>query len=343
MTHVGTAQEIKLPVLIPIGGGELDVYSELTYELVDLTKDGDIHIFLLPVGFSKSEQYILSDLQEIIQTACQNALIAENGTRKCMVSLAPDVNSTNVDDLEISQEITNELSAIIILSPSSDLTMNILHGTKVERSLEDAYHHGVIIVGSSEAGNLLSRTMLVDYADGFSAENALQFGAVEVWGDDLRRGLEFGNPLSIIDTHIFQDGHLTRLINAIALPDVPHIGIGVDAFSGVMVQNQEELKNAFGSYDVVIIDAETYQAANGVEYRGTNNLISLRNVLVHKISSEESTYNLRTRELSLAPPNDELSRKDVIPPISDQAGVLILNGGFNSQYTAIRPLERFEN
>lgn len=330
------------PTLIPIGGGDVDIYVDFTEEVVRQT-EGDIHILLLPVEYPEDDLDTFFALKEIVQAACMKVSFEANTSRVCEATVAPNIQSSTINYSENSGVISDNLTAIIILSPSPDLAMSTLSGTEVERSLMKAYENGVMVAGSSEAGNLLSQTMLIGYADGYSAKNSLQFGAVKVSGDELPRGLEFGNAQSIIDTYTFQEGRLARLLNAVTLPSVPHIGIGVDAYSGLMISDQGELYNSFGSYDIAILDAETYQSANGVQYKGAHNLLSLRNVLVHLLSPGEFSYDLLTRKHSVAPPPENLRRSLALKPTSPKAGLLILSGGFSSLDSKNRNLERFIN
>jgi cyanophycinase-like exopeptidase len=127
--------------------------------------------------------------------------------------------------------------------------------------------------------------MLGGYNPNYSASNSLDFGAVDIWNTSSRQGLPFGIQGAILDQHFFQRGRMGRLLNAITLQDVPHIGIGIDASTGAHIVDGVRVENVFGLYTVAILDAETYHAANAIQYHGKTNTIS-RHVLVHLFAGD---------------------------------------------------------
>ena len=114
--------------------------------------------------------------------------------------------------------------------------------------------------------------------------------------------------------------------NAISLPEAPQVGIGLDAQTGVRVQDGKKLQDVFGPSVVTVLDAHTYHAAEGVQYRGPGNTLSLRNVIVNLIAPGESSYDLSERGHSLGNPAPVIERNFESLVLPDGAGPLILAG-----------------
>ena len=168
--------------------------------------------------------------------------------------------------------------------------------------------------------------MMGGYNNDFSAISALHFGAANLWNTPDRRGLSFGIRNAVLDQHFFQRGWVGRLLNAIALPDAPHVGVGIDASTGVHAPNGERLENVFGLYTVAVLHAETYHSADAVGYVGNDHILSLRNILVHLLSPGDFSYDLAQPQHSLAQtlPQIERSFDSLRGPAG--SGMLLLGG-----------------
>jgi cyanophycinase-like exopeptidase len=185
--------------------------------------------------------------------------------------------------------------------------------------------------------------MLAGYKPGYEAGNSLDFGAVEIWDSSEKHGLSFGLGNAILDQHFYQHGRMGRLLNTIAMPDVPHIGIGIDAYTGVHVIDNKTIENVFGLFTITILDGESYHSADSVQYRGPRNLLSLRNILVHILSPGEFSYDLSTKHHSLANPPEKLNRQFNSLKLPENAGSLILSGNLGTFLPGDPILNRFVN
>ncbi|NTU75061.1 MAG: cyanophycinase, partial [Anaerolineaceae bacterium] len=332
------AQKAVETILIPIGGGYSDVYAGYMATVVKRAVAGKVKILVLPATYSTNPITITHAERQVnirdaearryeIQEACKRAAPADV---TCTAVLIPVFTREDADNLDNIKEFTPDLTAVFILGGDQTVAMRAIIGTKVEQALTDAYQSGLIVGGTSAGCGMLTVQMLAGYTANFAAENSLDFGSADMWTSTELRGLPFGIPNAILDQHFFQRARLTRLVNAILLPDVPHVGIGVDAYTGVNIYNQSTLRDVFGLYTVTILDAETYHSADAVQYRGPGNTLSLRNVLVHLLAPGNFSYDLGTRRHSYQPYPSRLARNFDALKLPRGAGRLLLAGDLSS-------------
>ncbi len=186
---------------------------------------------------------------------------------------------------------------------------------------------GGVIAGTSAGGAVQSRAMIADYSRNFAAGNALDRGAADLWNDDERRGLSVGVEGAILDQHFFQRGRLGRLAEAILRPNAPHVGIGVDAYTGLRIEHGTMLTGVFGLYTVAVLDAATYGAAEAVRFVGDRETLSVRNLLVHLLAPGDFGYDLAARRHSLGDAAETLTRTLDALSLPAGAGPLLLTGG----------------
>ncbi|HZY41755.1 MAG TPA: cyanophycinase, partial [Anaerolineae bacterium] len=339
--------------LIPIGDGYSDVYAGFSREAVANAQNGQVNILVLPLTYSTNPTSITDaeratntrDAEERrfqIEEACKRTA---NGRVTCTAILAPIYTRTDASDPSIIKYFLVDLSAIFILGGDQTIGMQIIAGTPLEDELTRAYQNGVIVAGTSAGGGMLSATMLGGYNENFAAANALDFGAPEVWNTSAKRGLPFGVKDAIVDPHFYQRSRLGRLLNAISLPNVPHIGVGIDAYTGVNVYDGTRLQDVFGLYTVTVLDAETYHAADAVQYRGPDNTLSLRNVLVHLLAPGRVSYDLTKRAVTLQSqiqnPKSKMDRTFNALTLPKGAGPLLLAGDLSDDLASSTVLKRF--
>lgn len=325
------------PLLMPIGGGYSDIYAGFSQAAVANAHNGAVKIVVLPSAYSTNAESIsdaerainLRDAEERrfqIEEACKRAA---NESVTCSAVLAPIFTRSDTNDPASLILFADDLSAIFILGGDQTVAMKIIIGTPLETRLAELYQRGVIVAGTSAGGGMQSRAMLAGYNLNYAADTALNFGAADVWNTDDLHGLTFGIQNAILDQHFHQRGRLPRLLNAIALPGVPHIGIGVDAYTGVNVQD-EIVRGVFGLYTVTILDAETYHSADGVQYvsaqTGRPPLVSLRNVIVHLLSPGNFSYDLSARRSASTIVPEQITRSSEMFALPAGAGALYLAG-----------------
>ncbi len=347
------AQPKPIGHLIPIGDGYADIYAGFIEEAVANVQNGQVNILVLPVALSTSAASITdaeraADTREAetrrleIETACKNVI---NARTTCTAILAPIFTRADASDPSIIKYFLVDLSAVFMLGDDQMTGMQVIAGTALEEELTKAYQDGVIVAGTGASGGLLSMTMLGGYHENFSATNALNFGAPEVWNTLGQRGLRFGLQTAILDQHFYQRNNLGRLLNAISRPNVPHVGVGVDANTGLNVYDGTRLQDVFGLSTVTILDAETYHAADAVQYRGVSNTLSLRNVLVQMLAPGRASYDLTARATTLQTqaltPRAKLDRTFSALTLPKDAGPLMLAGDLSGDLMSNAVLQRF--
>jgi cyanophycinase len=347
------AQPQPIEHLIPIGGGYSDIYAGFSKEAVANAKDKQVNILVLPVASAANAQTIsgaeraayLSAAEERrfqIEEACKRAAPADY---TCTATLAPIFTRSDAADPKSLKYFANDLSAIFVLGGDQTVAMEVLSGTPLEQALTTSYENGVIVAGTSGGGGIQSAAMLAGYRPGFEAANSLQFKASEVWNTPEQHGLLFSIKDAILDQHFFQLNRLGRLLNAVTRADVPHVGIGVDAYTGVNVYDETQLQDVFGLYTTTILDAETYHAADGVTYSSPNNLLRLRNVLVQLLAPGQFTYDLDKRVMSIGnkaqPPRTRIARDFRALTLPRRAGPLILAGDLSESLDDNAIFKRF--
>ncbi len=138
------------------------------------------------------------------------------------------------------------------------------------------------------------------------------------------------------------------MLNAILQPGVPHVGVGVDAYTGV-IADDEVLSGVFGLYTVSVLDAQTYHAADGLRYvtvaENRPPLLSARNILVSLLSPGNSAYDLKTRTGQVGnqayPAPQTLERSFNSLSLPPGAGALLLSGDISGTLENNLILKRF--
>jgi cyanophycinase len=339
--------------LIPIGGGYSDIYAGFSKEAVANAKNGKVNILVLPMAYSTNAETItdaeratnLRDAEERrfqIEAACKRAAPPDV---KCSATLAPIFTRSDAENPAVSKYFPDDLAALFILGGDQTLAMQVISATPLEDALTQAYANGVIVAGTSAGGGMQSAAMLAGYQPNFAAGNSLDFGASDVWHTPEKHGLPFSIKNAILDQHFYQRGRMGRLLNATALPDVPHVGLGVDAYTGVNVYGETRVQDVFGLYTVTILDGQTYHAADAVQYGGTDRTLSLRNVLVQMLAPGNFSYDLEKRVTSIGaraqPPQAKVTRDFKALTLPKGAGPLILAGDLSTALPDSPIIQRF--
>ncbi len=342
------AQTPPPPMQVLMGGGYADLYAGFSRLLLNRAQNGLVKVLVLAPSYASNpleitpgeRQTNLADAERRrfeLEEACKRA--APAGVT-CTAIVVPVFVREDALNLPVADYFTPDVTGVFFLGGDQTVAMQVLANTPVEEALEELYQRGAVIGGTSAGCGLQSRVMLATYAENFSAANALDFGAAEVWATEERRGLRFGLANAIVDQHFQQRGRLGRLLNAIAQPGVPHVGLGVDAYTGVRVDEGRYVRDVFGLYTVTVLDAETYHAADGVRYRGPRHTLSLRNVLVHVLPPGTMEYDLQTRTTNLGALAPLVERAYTALRLPTGAGALLLGGG-QTELEANPVLERF--
>jgi len=345
------AQSDAEKIFVNIGGGYTDTYQGFIDKVIVNNSDNIIRIMILPIGKATDPSYIDSEDREeiIINSEGRRAQLEEVCLSSvpqgisCVVTLNPIFIRTDAENPNNISAFETEMDSIYILGGDPSIAMQVISETPLEKSIETAYNNGVIIAGTTAGAALQSSTMIVDYNQNFSANNSLDFGAVDIFKPPERHGLSFGIESAIFEEQIFQRNRIGRLLNAISLPDTPNLGIGVDASTGVVITNQEIVEDVFGLSSILVLDAQTYYASDNAMYRGSGNALNITNVLFHLLSHGDFTFNLSDRINSLGAPIPYLDRSLDGFSIPDEAGVLFLAGDLRKSLEGNIVLNRFLN
>lgn len=344
------AQEPALKMLIPMGGGYENLAADFLARIIPKAQGNSVVIWVLPIAYSSNPDQIspeerAKNLQDAeirrseIEKAC--SVLAPTGT-SCNIFLAPIFTRPDAEDFEISSISQDAPNAVYILGGDQTIAMKVIQDTPLERALESLYESGVPIGGTSAGAGIESLHMLAGYQPGFSESNSLDFGAIAI-DHTIQRGLSFGLANAVIDQHFFQRGRLGRLLNAIALPGSPHLGIGIDAFTGAEIIHHNKIQNVFGKYTIAILDAQTYHAADAAQYRSGRHILSIRNVLVHLIAPGNFSYDLNTKRHSLGKPSETIERSFEKLSLPPSAGPLLISSRLTGNLKDSPVLNRFVN
>jgi cyanophycinase len=344
-----SAEEPVQKLLMPIGGGYSDIYAGFSAAAVAHSRDGLVKILVLPVAYATNPEKITeAERKDNLQAAENRRYEIEEACKRaapesitCQAVLAPIFTRSDAVDLENLAFFESQYSAAFILGGDQTVAMRVLQGTPFEAALASAYAEGMVVAGTSAGGALQAETMLGGYNKNYSDGSSLNFGSADVWIPPERRGLPFGLQNAILDQHFYQRSRLGRLLEAISLPDVPHVGVGIDAYTGVSAPEGNRLEGVFGLYTVTILDAQSLHAAQGVRYSGPQNTLSLRNVLVHLLAPGDFSYDLVERRHSLAPVPEQIERDFSSLKLPEGAGTLLLAGGMSDISPENPTIQRF--
>ncbi len=328
-------------LLVPVGGGYSDVYPGIVAAMLDRAQNRQVRITVVPASYSSNAERISAgertqNLQDAerrrveIEAACGRA--APAGVT-CTAEIAPIFVRADAEDVRNLRYFESGVTAVFLLGGDQAIAMQVLAGTPVEKALAALYDRGGVVAGTSAGGGMQSRAMIAGYSPNFAAANSLHNGAALLWQDgkhsEAQRGLDFGAADVIFDQHFFQRGRLGRLLEAIVRPAAPHVGAGIDAYTGLRVESGQVLTGVFGLYTVAVLDAATLDAAGSVQYVGEPRALSLRNVLVHLLAPGEYSFDLAQRRHSLAPPPQTVARSFAGLALPAGAGPLLIAGGGN--------------
>lgn len=342
------AQSLE-PLFLPIGGGYADTFPGLLAAAIQRDGDGRLNIVLLPATYA-SNAVMISDEERaqnlhdatIRRTQLQAACDEWAAGLPCEVTLAPVFTRADAHD-QANIALFNEdakLDVIFILGGDQMIAMQALANTPLEIALAAAYRRGVIVAGTSAGLSVQSRVMIAGYSDeGLTPADGLKANAVNLWQTEVRRGLSFGVQDAILEQHFWERSRLPRLLNALAQPGAPPVGVGVDGATGIRLRGGTLLEQPFGLYTVGIFDAATFGgAANASFGSGT---LSLRPVLFHTLAPGNFTYDLETRTHSLAAPPTTADRRFDSLTLPAGAGALLLAGDLSGALADHAALAQF--
>ena len=334
-----TSAQATPGLLLPIGAGYTDTYAGLGQHAVANARGDVVHILVLASPYATDAAHIsegefaqnMKDAEERrlqVDGACQRSL-PEGSALTCKVELLPIFTQEDARKPENLAYFTDDVSLIFILGGDQETGMGAILGTPVEERIDQLHAMGTIIAGTSAGAAMQSKVMIASLATNYGIKDSLRVGAVRYWNTEEQHGFSFGLQNAVLDQHFFQRARMGRLLNVITQPGMPHLGVGVDAYTGV-VSDSEVLRDVFGLYTVTVLDAQTYHSADAVKYVTVEPnrppIISVRNVVVNLLSPGDVTYDLNTRTSSIANPPAVWERSFETLTLPEGAGPLLLGG-----------------
>ncbi len=348
------AAQTRPGLLLPIGGGYTDTYNAVAQYAIANARGNVVHILVLASPYATNAEHITqAEFQQNMKDAGERRLQVEGACQRnlppgssltCKVELLPIFTQEDARKPENLAYFTDDVAMIYILGGDQEIGMGAILGTPVEARLNELHAQGAIVAGTSAGAAMLSRLMLLGLTTNYSAESGLFFGSMRFWNSETQRGFDFGLRSAVIDQHFMQRARMGRLLSVITQPGLPHLGVGIDAYTGVVVDD-ETLRDVFGLYTVTVLDAETYHAAGAVRYVTFNEnrppILSIRNVLLHLISPGDFSYDLKTRAFSFGAPPPPLVQRTLDLSVPPGAGTLLLAGDLSENLKDSPILKRF--
>jgi len=343
------AQEDVDTVYIPIGGSYTDTFEGFLEPIIEYagTLETDrVYILMLPMTFTY-DPFVLTttDLIDNTQASERRRRQLEDQCSEmtdlyCQVVVPPIYTREAAEDELALDYFTEDLAGVYFLGGDQVFAMQITANTPLEEALADAFARGVPMGGNSAGLAIGSRTMIAGYGgDQYGPENGFHEGAVLVWNGEEERGLSFGATEVVLEQHFWERARFARFLNALARADVPPVGIGVDTYTGGYLVNGTAFGGVFGLYGAVVFDVESLAAresAKPVPAGDDNNVLSIRNVLLHTLAPGDFAYDVTTRTPSWAPVVTSADRESGTLALPEGAGTISLIGG-NSDVSVLMP------
>lgn len=343
------AQEEVDTVYIPIGGSYTDTFEGFLEPIIAYagTLETDrVYILVLPMTFTY-DPFVLTttDLIDNTQASERRRRQLEDQCSEmtdlyCEVVVPPIYTREAAEDELTLDYFAEDLAGVYFLGGDQVFAMQITANTPLEEALADAFARGVPMGGNSAGLAIGSRIMIAGYdGDEYGPENGFNEGAVLIWNDNVERGLSFGATQVVLEQHFWERARFARFLNALARVDLPPVGIGVDTYTGGYLVNGTEFGGVFGLYGAVVLDVESLAARESVKpmpVGDDNNVLSIRNVLMHTLAPGDFAYDVTTRTPSWAPVLTSADRETGTLALPEGAGTLSLIGG-NSYVTLLMP------
>jgi cyanophycinase len=171
-----------------------------------------------------------------------------------------------------------------------------LGDSRAYRRIEEIYHKGGTIAGTSAGASVMSDTMLVE-GDG---EASYKIGGA------LRMAPGFGFLRRVIvDQHFAERGRLPRLLGAVA-QNPANLGVGIDENSAILVHGEDWFE-VLGEGAVYVLDAAEVTFSNLSE-ADQDETLSIFDVKMHVLAAGEC-FNLRERRPEIKPAEEEKEKK----------------------------------
>jgi cyanophycinase len=157
--------------------------------------------------------------------------------------------------------------------------------TPVYSTMQDRYHKGLHVVGTSAGAAVMPATMLIS-GNGDESYHVDTLGMAP--GLSLIEGV-------VIDSHFAERGRIGRLIGAVT-QNPANIGLGIDENTAIVVENDEEFR-VIGEGAVYVVDGSGVSYSNLSEEQ-SQGILTIYDIRLHVLGAEER-FDLINRERAI--------------------------------------------
>jgi len=309
LAFVGRAAGQGSTRLLPIGAGyEGDTLELFAAQAAEHDSDGVVTIRVLPITYHKNPNAIGGqvrrsnvELAEYRAGQIQDACVAVAGPSQSCVATVVDIQirPDALDPVNVAQ-LGPEVDGFYILGGDQTVAMRVVANTPTEEALAAGYNAGAVVGGNSAGAAVISRYMIGGYLGDNFAWHGLHQGALDLWyaADDAEtRGLLFGLPEAVIDQHVLERGRTARLIQAMVEKPGDKLAVGFDWGTAGVIDESLVVRDITGWYAAIALDGETYGAAAGSQYAGSDPaILDIHDVAFHVLPPGPYAYDLAARQ-----------------------------------------------
>lgn len=323
-------QNINASVIIT-GGDNLINYQAFLQAILRKSTTTTIDILVLPFSTASNTLQISPDERvqkleaaEIVRNDLEEACRQLNSQgAECSIQVVPLLVRADAGDASLLSYFEGEVEGIYILEGKPEIAMQVIGETPIQTALNQLYQAGVTLAGS--APGLFSAALIQEAQPASHIDSIFDFGAITVYEAPGEQRLDFRLPGVILEPQIYDQDRIGALLRAITIPGAPKIGIGLDQQTSMQAVNQEFLRTEAGGAPVLILDSESYHAAQSVRYTGAFQPVGVHNVLAHWLFKGPERYDLESAQHTLSSPADRIEREEQPLKLPSGAGSLFLS------------------
>ncbi len=316
-------------------------YEAFCKQVADQTISAGQHeavILLIPMGdVVKEGSLAASDRTSLLKNAETQKSSLEAACNKVsaadisyQIVILPVFTREDAAETSLATYSNPTPAGILVLDGDLSRGIDIIDNTPFENVLHTLFQNPQVVIGGVGNGaDYLARSRITGSNPAYAMEHPLQFDSIQVQQGDASLST-FGDQV-LIDHDIFSGMGIPEMINALTPSNQPHIGIGLDGPVGVPIDADNKIEGIIGDGRVIILDTETYHAAETTEYQGINNSLSVRNILVQSLDPGDFTYDFGSRQHSLAKPQSSLLRGFNFLYTPARSGEIYLMGSTSSE------------
>ncbi len=309
LAAVGGAAGQNPTRLVPIGAGyEADTLELFAAQAAAFSPDAVVTIRVLPITYhtnadtiSKAQRRANLELAQTRADQIAEACAAVAAAGQTCVSTVVDIQirADALDPARVAQ-LGPEVDGFYILGGDQTVAMRVVANTPTEEALAAGYANGAAVGGNSAGAAVISRYMIGGYLGDNFAWHGLHQGALDLWygpDDAATRGLIFGLQEAVIDQHVLERGRTARLLQAMVEKPGDKLAVGFDWGTAGVIDENLVVRDVTGWYAAVALDGETYGAAAGAQYLGSDPaILDIHDVAFHVLPPGPYAYDLAARQ-----------------------------------------------